>query len=88
MTIIPLTSIYQSLFLPFPESLNLGCCLVLSSHMRTPCSLNTTGHSVPVLVSLAFQVEESFWIFDECLGHSHLPFITGDFGVRQDPLTT
>jgi hypothetical protein len=88
MSIIPLSSIHKRFFLTLPESLDLGSCLVLSSHMGPPCSLDTAGHGMPVLVPFSFKVEEGFGILDECLGDSHLPFVTSNLGIREDSLTT
>jgi hypothetical protein len=54
MSIIPLSSVNKSLLLSLPESLDFGCCFVLSSYVCSPGSLDTTGHCMPILVPFTF----------------------------------
>ena len=58
MAIVALAGIHQTFLLILPEALNLGCLLVLEPPVRTPASLNTRRHVVPVLVSHRLEGEQ------------------------------
>lgn len=58
MAIVSLASVNQPLFLILPEPLNLGRLLILVPPVRSPASLDSRSHIVPVLVSHCFQGEQ------------------------------
>lgn len=58
MTIISDFGVFNIFLVGLPESLNAPSALVLVPHIVAPCTLNTSGHVVPVPISHRLQCKE------------------------------
>ncbi len=65
MAIVPNLCVHDSLLVVLPEPLNPASTFVSIAHIVTPCTLNPSGHVMPVAIPHGFQCEKLPRIIDQ-----------------------